>query len=89
MYATIDIGTNSILLLIGDVLHDGQIRLRANEARINRLGEGIDKTEKLSPLAILRTVEVLKEYRQLCKKFEVSKESLESPKKSLKQAKKI
>ncbi len=73
MYATLDIGTNSILLLIGEVLPDGQITIKADEARLNRLGENLGRTEKLEPLAILRTIEVLKEFREICNKHEVSK----------------
>ncbi|MFH1875208.1 MAG: Ppx/GppA phosphatase family protein [Pseudomonadota bacterium] len=72
MFATIDIGSNSTLLLIGEVLPDGQIAIKTDLAKINRLGEGVAQTEKLQPIAILRTIEVLKEYRELCNNNEVS-----------------
>lgn len=72
MFATIDIGTNSVLLLIGDSLPDGRIRIAADEARITRLGEGLTAQENLSPAAIERTVAALKDYRQLCDKHHVS-----------------
>lgn len=72
MFATIDIGTNSVLLLIGDTLPDGRIRIAADEARITRLGEGMTAQENLGPAAIDRTVAALKEYRGLCEKHHVS-----------------
>lgn len=72
MFATIDIGTNSVLLLIGDSLPDGRIRIAADEARITRLGEGLTAQENLSPAAIARTMEALRDYRQLCDKHHVS-----------------
>ena len=59
MFATIDIGTNSVLLLIGDTLPDGRIRIAADEARISRLGEGLTVQENLSSVAIDRTLEYL------------------------------
>jgi exopolyphosphatase/guanosine-5'-triphosphate,3'-diphosphate pyrophosphatase len=72
MFATIDIGTNSVLLLIGDTLPDGRIRIAADEARITRLGEGLTTQENLSAAAIDRTIAALKEYRGLCEKHHVS-----------------
>lgn len=72
MFATIDIGTNSVLLLIGDTLPDGRIRIAADEARITRLGEGLAAQETLSTAAIERTLATLKEYRDLCEKHHVS-----------------
>jgi len=72
MFATIDIGTNSILLLIGQSLPDGRVRIIADEARIARLGEGIADHENLLPDAIERTISILADYRQLCEKHHVS-----------------
>ena len=72
MFATIDIGTNSVLLLIGDTLPDGRIKIAADEARITRLGEGLTAHEDLSPVAVDRTISALKDYRALCEKHRVS-----------------
>lgn len=72
MFATIDIGTNSTLLLVGDTLPDGRIRIVADEARVSRLGQGLSSKEDLDPEAINRTVSTLKEYRQICEKHNVS-----------------
>jgi len=59
--AAIDCGTNSTRLLI--VSADGEVLER--HMRITRLGEGVDSAHRLSPGAIDRTVEVLREYRKL------------------------
>ncbi len=56
--AAIDCGTNSTRLLIGDG-HSQHERLM----RITRLGEGVERTGRLAPAAIERTLEVLAEYR--------------------------
>jgi exopolyphosphatase/guanosine-5'-triphosphate,3'-diphosphate pyrophosphatase len=72
MFATIDIGTNSTLLLVGDTLPDGRIRIAADEARVSRLGQGLSSRENLNEDAIERTISTLKEYRQICDKHGVS-----------------
>lgn len=73
MLATIDIGSNSTLLLIGDLKADGKVGVVADEARINRLGEGLSKYDLLYSKAIDRTIDILKEYREICKKHGVNK----------------
>ncbi|GAC1535214.1 MAG: Ppx/GppA phosphatase family protein [Acidimicrobiales bacterium] len=57
--AAIDCGTNSTRLLVIDdaELHDRRMR-------ITRLGEGVDRTGRLSRAAIARTLDVLREYRE-------------------------
>lgn len=62
----IDIGTNSVRLLVADV--DGAGERAALEPldrrmRITRLGQGVDKSRRLNPDAISRTINVLREYR--------------------------
>jgi exopolyphosphatase/guanosine-5'-triphosphate,3'-diphosphate pyrophosphatase len=62
----IDIGTNSVRLLVADVDGTGaDAKLMPLERRmtITRLGQGVDRTRALAPDAIARTVEVLREYR--------------------------
>jgi exopolyphosphatase/guanosine-5'-triphosphate,3'-diphosphate pyrophosphatase len=56
--AAIDIGTNSVRLLITDA----RGRELAREMQITRLGQGVDRTASLDTEAIARTVEVLREY---------------------------
>jgi exopolyphosphatase/guanosine-5'-triphosphate,3'-diphosphate pyrophosphatase len=59
--AAIDIGTNSVRLLITDA----QGRELAREMRITRLGQGVDVARTLHADAIQRTVDVLAQYRAL------------------------
>jgi exopolyphosphatase/guanosine-5'-triphosphate,3'-diphosphate pyrophosphatase len=59
--AGIDIGTNSVRLLI--CAPDGQEKVR--EMCITRLGQGVDQTGELAPEAIDRTLAVLGQYAAL------------------------
>jgi exopolyphosphatase/guanosine-5'-triphosphate,3'-diphosphate pyrophosphatase len=61
-YATIDIGTNSVLLLVADRDARGRFRAIEERAEITRLGRGVDKTKRLSPEGIGETVRVLAEF---------------------------
>jgi exopolyphosphatase/guanosine-5'-triphosphate,3'-diphosphate pyrophosphatase len=58
--AAIDCGTNTIRLLIGD-LPDVAVR----ETRIVRLGQGVDRTGRLSDEALARTFAAIDEYAAL------------------------
>lgn len=69
--ATIDIGTNSTLLLIAE--YDGHtLSPVCNRVEITRLGQGVGKTGKFHPEAVERTFETLKEYKQLCNEYHVT-----------------
>lgn len=68
VYASIDIGTNSVLLLIAEP-HDNELISLKQEARISRLGEGVDKNGALSPQAIERTFAVLRDYASICREY--------------------
>ena len=59
--AAIDCGTNSVRLLI---TADGRTQIE-RLMRITRLGQGVDATGRLDPQAIERTLEVLREYREV------------------------
>ena len=61
--AAIDIGTNSLLMTIAEGSVDNP-RVLADRATVTRLGEGVDATGKLTPEAILRTIEVIKRYAE-------------------------
>ena len=65
--AAIDIGTNSVRLLVADVegtsSRDAKIVPLDRRMRITRLGQGVDGSRALAPDAIERTVVVLREYR--------------------------
>ncbi|MEM1029256.1 MAG: Ppx/GppA phosphatase family protein [Myxococcota bacterium] len=59
--AAIDIGTNSVLLLVAEA-RDGDVAALEERAEITRLGKDVDADGNLSSDAIARTVEVLREY---------------------------
>lgn len=64
--AGIDIGTNTLRLLIAEVRSvQGRIHIRPifEARRITRLGEGIVDSGRLSPSAMSRTLQALKEFR--------------------------
>lgn len=66
-FAGIDIGTNSVLLLVAERRdHDGRHELVAVEQRatITRLGEGVDRTGRLAETARARTLACLTEYAE-------------------------
>ena len=60
--AAVDIGTNSVRLLVAEVDDDGTVRTLDRRMRITRLGQGVDATRRLAPEAIERTLAVLREY---------------------------
>jgi exopolyphosphatase/guanosine-5'-triphosphate,3'-diphosphate pyrophosphatase len=66
--AAVDIGTNSVRLLVADVDgtgRDAKLRTLDRRMRITRLGQGVDGARALAPAAIARTVDVLREYRSV------------------------
>lgn len=64
--AAIDCGTNSIRLLIADVDAERAVLTDvAREMKIVRLGEGVDRTGRLSDAALDRTIGALREYAGL------------------------
>jgi exopolyphosphatase/guanosine-5'-triphosphate,3'-diphosphate pyrophosphatase len=64
--AAIDCGTNSIRLLIADIDPErAALTDIAREMKIVRLGEGVDRTGRLSEAALDRTIGALREYAGL------------------------
>jgi len=64
--AAVDCGTNAIRLLIADIDPERTVATDiARELRIVRLGEGVDRTGRLSPAALDRTIGALREYAGL------------------------
>lgn len=62
--AAIDIGTNSIRLLVAEIDRpDGPLVTLDRRMTITRLGQGVDATRRLAPEAIARTVDALCTYR--------------------------
>jgi exopolyphosphatase / guanosine-5'-triphosphate,3'-diphosphate pyrophosphatase len=69
--AAVDCGTNSIRLLIADIDPERTAATDiARELRIVRLGEGVDRTGRLSPAALDRTIGALRDYADLIARAE-------------------
>ncbi|MEM6783384.1 MAG: exopolyphosphatase [Bacteroidota bacterium] len=62
--ASIDIGTNTCLLLIADVTPDGTLSVVYQEDCYTRLGQGVDGSKNLHPAAIERVMTALTAYKQ-------------------------
>lgn len=61
--ATIDIGTNSVLLLVTEASPKGALQVLEQACLITRLGQGVDRERRLQPAAIERTLAALADYR--------------------------
>ena len=64
--AFIDIGTNAILCLIADIRDSGRFRILDDLADIARLGQGVDRTGRISAEGEVRALAVLERYRDHC-----------------------
>src|SRR5437764_14943366 len=62
--AAIDCGTNSIRLLVADVV-DGRLEDIVRRMEIVRLGQDVDRTGRLSDAALARTFAALEDYAAL------------------------
>jgi exopolyphosphatase/guanosine-5'-triphosphate,3'-diphosphate pyrophosphatase len=65
MRAVIDIGSNSVLLLVGRRRTDGSLEIVRDESTVARVSEGAAASGRLLPVAIERTLAVLRRYREL------------------------
>jgi exopolyphosphatase/guanosine-5'-triphosphate,3'-diphosphate pyrophosphatase len=61
-FAAIDVGTNSVLLLVAERQPDGRFVAVEERAEITRLGKGVDQTKTLAPDALKATLDVLERY---------------------------
>jgi exopolyphosphatase/guanosine-5'-triphosphate,3'-diphosphate pyrophosphatase len=62
--AAIDIGTNTILLLVAEVAADGFVRPVLELQEIPRLGAGVDRNRRLSEPSMQRALRILEQYAQ-------------------------
>ncbi|MFQ5948190.1 MAG: hypothetical protein ACE5KX_04965, partial [Acidimicrobiia bacterium] len=60
--AAIDVGTNSIRLLVAEALEHGGLRWLDHRVTVTRLGQDVDRLDTLSEEAIARTLGVLESY---------------------------
>ena len=71
--ATIDIGTNTVLLLVAERRAAGDLIALEERATITRLGEGVDKTRRLLPQAVERTNAALDAYAAIIERHRVTR----------------
>jgi len=69
LLASIDIGSNTLRLLIAEVSGIGEIRELYSESRITRLGEGVLKGKNLDIKAIERTVNALRTFKESADRY--------------------
>ena len=70
--AAIDCGTNSIRLLIADIV-DGQMQEHVRKMRVVRLGQGVDATGRFADDAIERTFAACDLYAARCRELDVER----------------
>lgn len=63
-FAAIDVGTNSVLLLVADPRPDGSFHPVADRAEITRLGRGVDRTGRLDPDSVRTTVDAVRRFAE-------------------------
>ncbi len=64
--ASIDIGSNSALLLAAEVEKGQILNVLANESRVTGLGRGLDESGRFMEIAMQETYEALSEYVSIC-----------------------
>ncbi len=70
--ASIDIGTNTVRLLICEVLSDGTLKNLYIDRVITRLGEGFSQNSRqITPLAITRTISTLNNFSETINEYQV------------------
>ncbi len=72
IYATIDVGSNSVLLHIARRLENGQFRPILDRATVTRLGEGLHATGRISEQAAERTLEELRTCAEAMRSYRVT-----------------
>ncbi|HEY6171171.1 MAG TPA: Ppx/GppA family phosphatase, partial [Candidatus Kapabacteria bacterium] len=70
--AAIDIGTNTCLMLIGELDPNKGMTILADEHAIVRLGENVDKSRKITDEAYARLSSTLTKYRSIIDELQVT-----------------
>ena len=72
--ASIDIGTNTVRLLISELTGDGRLEKLCIDRVITRLGEGFSQNRRhITPNSISRTISALKNFSEAINKYQVNK----------------
>ena len=70
--AVIDLGSNSIILCIAEKTNK-HIKALYEESNITRIGRNIESTQQLHPDSIEKSLAVLKKYRDICDRYDVTR----------------
>ncbi len=70
-YATLDVGSNSVLIYIAEKDDAGNFKTLEDRATITKLGEDLKETGVLKPETMDRTIDALKEFKTLMDKYNV------------------
>jgi exopolyphosphatase/guanosine-5'-triphosphate,3'-diphosphate pyrophosphatase len=60
----LDVGTNTVLMLVAETTADGGARRVIDLARITRLGQGVDRNHRLDPQAAARTLDAIADFAE-------------------------
>jgi exopolyphosphatase/guanosine-5'-triphosphate,3'-diphosphate pyrophosphatase len=71
--ATLDVGTNTVLMLIAERDANGAVHTIADLARITRLGRGVDSSGRLDPESAAQTLAAISEFAQRARSLGVEK----------------
>jgi exopolyphosphatase / guanosine-5'-triphosphate,3'-diphosphate pyrophosphatase len=69
--AVIDIGTNTVLLLVAEIDSSGRIKPLEYQQRVPRLGRGVDERKILQRESMERVVGILSEYRSVMSRYQI------------------
>jgi exopolyphosphatase/guanosine-5'-triphosphate,3'-diphosphate pyrophosphatase len=69
--AAIDVGTNSIRLVVAEALREGNYRILTEEKDTARLGKDLATTGRLNAVAIERSLEALRRMKQIAAGYQV------------------
>jgi exopolyphosphatase / guanosine-5'-triphosphate,3'-diphosphate pyrophosphatase len=64
MIGALDVGTNTVLMLVAEKAPDGSLRRVLDLSRITRLGKGVDSNHRLDPQAADRTLDAIAEFAE-------------------------
>lgn len=70
--AAVDIGTNSIRLVVAEALRDGRYRVLDDEKETARVGRLLSSTGRLDPEAVDRALEALRRMKQIAAGYQVN-----------------
>jgi exopolyphosphatase / guanosine-5'-triphosphate,3'-diphosphate pyrophosphatase len=72
--ASIDVGTNSILLAISEFYPDGRFKILKEDIQVPRIGAGLSaRCGKISSSSIAKLIKALRKFKAICYKFNVDK----------------